>query len=470
MFINNAKFPSFMSNLNRVVFEAEIPKYWYNILPDLPKPLPPPLNPSTKEPVKPHELEAIFPKELIRQEVSVDRWIPIPEEVREIYRLWRPTPLYRAYRLERYLNTPARIYFKYEGISPPGSHKPNTAVAQAYYNMKEGVKTLTTETGAGQWGSALAFACNLFGLNARIYMVRSSYDQKPYRKTLMQLWNAEVIPSPSSKTKFGRSLLEQDPNNPGSLGIAISEAIEDAVSNENTKYSLGSVLNHVLMHQTVIGIEAKEQISKIDEYPDIVVGCIGGGSSFSGLFWPFYYDSVSGKAIKKVDFLAVEPTAAPSITKGVYTYDHGDTARLTPLLKMYTLGHDFIPPPIHAGGLRYHGKAPTLCLLANEGIVKVKAYNQVEVFNAASLFFKLEGILPAPEPAHAIKAVIDEAIKCKERGEEKVILFLLCGHGYFDMKAYQDYIEGKLEPYDYPKEEILKSLMRLKQLYPWLYS
>lgn len=459
-----------MSVYSRAIYDADIPKYWYNILPDLPKQLPPPINPLTKEPVKPNELEVIFPKELIRQEISSDRWIAIPEEIREIYKLWRPTPLYRAYKLENYLKTPAKIYFKYEGISPPGSHKPNTAVAQAYYNLREGVKTLTTETGAGQWGSALAFACNLFGINARVYMVRSSYDQKPYRRILMQLWGAEVLPSPSSKTKFGKSILEKDPNNPGSLGIAISEAIEDAVSNENTKYSLGSVLNHVLIHQTVIGLEAKEQLSKIEEYPDMIVGCIGGGSSFSGLFWPFYYDVISKKAEKDVDFLAIEPTAAPSITRGVYTYDHGDAARLTPLLKMYTLGHDFIPPPIHAGGLRYHGKAPTLCLLANEGMVKVRAYNQVEVFEAASLFFKLEGILPAPEPAHAIKAVIDEAIECKRKKQEKTILFLLCGHGYFDMKAYQDYIEGNLPPYEYPKEEIDKSIKRLKQLYPWLFN
>jgi len=447
---------------------GEIPKYWYNILPDLPKPLPPPIDPSTREPVKPEVLMRIFAKELIRQEMSSDRWIPIPEEVREIYSLWRPTPLYRAYRLEKMLKTPAKIYYKFESISPPGSHKPNTAVAQAYYNVKEGVERLTTETGAGQWGSALAFAGAMVDIDVTIYMVRVSYDQKPFRRTLMQLWGADVTPSPSNRTEFGRNVLAKDPNSPGSLGIAISEAIEDAVTHENTKYTLGSVLNHILLHQTVIGLEAKKQIELMDDYPDLVVGCIGGGSSFSGLYWPFYYDKVSGKAPKDVQFLAVEPTAAPSITKGVYMYDHGDTARLTPLIKMHTLGHEFVPPPIHAGGLRYHGKAPTLCLLASEGIVKVRAYNQVEVFKAASMFIKAEGHTPAPEPAHAIKAVIDEALKCKQTGEEKTILFLMSGHGHFDMKAYDDYLEGKLLPYEYPEEEVKKAQLKIKELYPWV--
>ena len=447
---------------------GEIPKYWYNILPDLPKPLPPPIDPSTREPVKPEVLMGIFAKELIRQEMSSDRWIPIPEEVREIYSLWRPTPLYRAYRLEKMLKTPAKIYYKFESISPPGSHKPNTAVAQAYYNVKEGVERLTTETGAGQWGSALAFAGAMVDIDVTIYMVKVSYDQKPFRRTLMQLWGADVTPSPSNRTEFGRNVLAKDPNSPGSLGIAISEAIEDAVTHENTKYTLGSVLNHILLHQTVIGLEAKKQIELMDDYPDLVVGCIGGGSSFSGLYWPFYYDKVSGKAPKDVQFLAVEPTAAPSITKGVYMYDHGDTARLTPLIKMHTLGHEFVPPPIHAGGLRYHGKAPTLCLLASEGIVKVRAYNQVEVFKAASMFIKAEGHTPAPEPAHAIKAVIDEALKCKQTGEEKTILFLMSGHGHFDMKAYDDYLEGKLLPYEYPEEEVKKAQLKIKELYPWV--
>jgi tryptophan synthase beta chain len=453
----------------KVVLDEEfIPKDWYNILPDLPEPLPPPLNPVTREPIDPSDLEAIFAKELIRQEVSQDRWIPIPDEVREVYRLWRPTPLYRAYRLERALKTPARIYYKYEGVSPPGSHKPNTAVAQAYYNMREGIERLTTETGAGQWGSALAFACMLFGLKSTVYMVRVSYNQKPYRRILMEMWGAEVLASPSDRTEAGRSILERDPDNPGSLGIAISEAVEDAVKDPKAKYTLGSVLNHVLLHQTVIGLEAREQLAMIDDYPDMIIGCIGGGSSFSGLFWPFFYDKVSGKAPKDVRFIAVEPTACPSITQGYYTYDHGDTARLTPLLKMYTLGHTFIPPPIHAGGLRYHGKAPTLCLLARHNIVEARAYDQVSVFDSAALFTRTEGILPAPEPSHAIRAVIDEAIRCRERGEEKTILFLLCGHGLLDMQAYDDYLRGKLQPYHYPKEKILEAMMELKKLYPWL--
>jgi tryptophan synthase beta chain len=451
-----------------VLDEESIPKDWYNILPDLPEPLPPPLNPVTREPIKPSDLEAIFAKELIRQEVSQDRWIPIPDEVREVYRLWRPTPLYRAYRLEKALKTPARIYYKYEGVSPPGSHKPNTAVAQAYYNMREGIERLTTETGAGQWGSALAFACMLFGLKSTVYMVRVSYNQKPYRRILMEMWGAEVLASPSDRTEAGRRILEKDPGNPGSLGIAISEAVEDAVKDPKAKYTLGSVLNHVLLHQTVIGLEAREQLAMIDEYPDMIVGCIGGGSSFSGLFWPFFYDKVSGKAPKDVRFIAVEPTACPSITQGYYTYDHGDTARLTPLLKMYTLGHTFVPPPIHAGGLRYHGKAPTLCLLARHNIVEARAYDQVSVFDSAALFTRTEGILPAPEPSHAIRAVVDEAIRCRERGEEKTILFLLCGHGLLDMQAYDDYLRGRLQPYYYPREKILEAVIELKKLYPWL--
>ena len=457
-----------LDNRKVLLDEDQMPKQWYNILPDLPKPLPPPIDARTREPVKPEVLEALFAKELIRQEVSQERWVPIPEEVREIYRLWRPTPLYRAVGLERALKTPARIYFKYEGVSPPGSHKPNTAVAQAYYNMKEGIERLTTETGAGQWGSALAFGCNLFGLKTTIYMVKVSYEQKPYRKSLMQAWGAEIYPSPSEKTKYGKTLLKENPDNPGSLGIAISEAIEDAITHEDAKYSLGSVLNHVLIHQTVIGQEAKLQLEMVDEYPDVIYGCVGGGSSFSGIFWPFYYDKVSGKAPKETEFVAVETTACPSLTKGVYMYDHGDTARMTPMLKMYTLGHTFIPPPVHAGGLRYHGAAPTLSLLVHEGLVKAKAYNQVDVFEAAMLFARTEGIIPAPEPAHAIKAVIDDALECKRTGEEKTILFLLCGHGHFDMKAFQDYVEGRLPPYEYPTEKVEKAIKELKQMYPWL--
>ncbi len=448
--------------------EGNIPRNWYNILPDLPKPLPPPVDPKTREPVKPEALMALFARELVRQEVSGERWIPIPEEIRERYALWRPTPMYRAFRLERALKTPARIYYKYEGVSPPGSHKPNTAVAQAYFNMKEGISRLTTETGAGQWGSALAFGCMLFGLKSTIYMVKVSYYQKPYRKVLMELWGGEVYPSPSEKTNFGREFLKKNPETSGSLGIAISEAIEDAVTHEDAKYSLGSVLNHVLMHQTVIGLEAKEQLKMVDDYPDYIIGCIGGGSSFSGLFWPFYYDVVTKKAPKEVKFRAVEATAAPSVTKGVYMYDHGDTARMTPLLKMHTLGHDFVPDPIHAGGLRYHGMAPTLCLLASENKVETIAYNQVEVFKAAHLFAQSEGHISAPEPAHAIKAVIDEALRCKETGEEKTILFLLCGHGHFDMKAYEDYLAGKLPPYEYPEERVKQSIEKLRALYPWI--
>jgi tryptophan synthase beta chain len=456
--------------INRKILLNEdfIPKYWYNILPDLPKPLPPPIDPLTKKPIDPKDLERIFAKELIRQEVSSERFIPIPEEVREAYCTYRPTPIYRAIKLEKALDTPAKIYYKYEGVSPPGSHKPNTAIAQAYYNMREGTERLATETGAGQWGSALAYGCMMFGLKCTVYMVKASYYQKPYRKTLMQLWGADVFPSPSSKTNFGRSILEKDPDNPGSLGIAISEAVEDALTHEGTKYSLGSVLNHVLLHQTVIGLEAKEQLKLIDEYPDVIVGCIGGGSSFSGLFWPFYYDKTKGTAPRNTEFIAVEPTACPSVTRGLYIYDHGDCARITPLLKMYTLGHDYIPPPIHAGGLRYHGMAPTLCLLAREGIVKAIAYNQVEVFEAATLFTRVEGMVPAPEPAHAIKAVIDEALKCRKTGERKTILFLLCGHGYFDMKAFEDYLENKLPPYEYPKEAVDESIKRLRSLYPWI--
>ncbi len=449
--------------------EDEIPRYWYNIVPDLPRPLPPPINPATREPVKLKDLESIFAKELVRQEFSSDRWIPIPDEVREVYTLWRPTPLFRAVGLERLLRTPARIYYKYEGVSPPGSHKPNTAVAQAYFNMREGVERLTTETGAGQWGSALVFACMLFNLKATVYMVRVSYEQKPYRRVLMELWGGEVIPSPSTRTKVGRSILERDPDNPGSLGIAIAESIEDAMTHENTKYALGSVLNHVLIHQTVIGLEALRQLELVDDYPDYIVGCVGGGSSFSGLFWPFYYHAyVQRKAPKMPELIAVEPTACPSMTKGVYTYDHGDAAGLTPLIKMYTLGHSFIPPPIHAGGLRYHGAAPTLSLLIKEGIVSARAYNQVDVFQAASTFARAEGVVPAPEPAHAIKAVIDIALECKRRNEPKTILFLLCGHGLLDLKAYDDFLRGKLQPYEYPVEKISESIRRLKEMYPWI--
>ncbi len=425
-----------------VIGEEFLPKRWYNILPDLPEPLPPPLHPVTKEPVKPEDLKPIFPMELIKQEFAEDRWIRIPEEVREVYSLWRPTPLIRAERLEKALKTPARIYFKYEGASPPGSHKPNTAVAQAYYNAKEGIERLTTETGAGQWGSALCFATKLLDLRCTVYMVKVSYHQKPYRRVLMETWGGEVIPSPSDRTEVGRKILEQDPDNPGSLGIAISEAIEDAVKHENTNYSLGSVLNHVLMHQTVIGLEAKKQLELLDEKPDIIVGCVGGGSNFAGLCYPFVRDAMKDDGIK---IIAVEPTACPTLTKGEYKYDYGDTAGLTPLLKMFTLGHDFIPPPIHAGGLRYHGDAPTLCMLVKHGIIEARAVKQIPTFEAGVLFARTEGIVPAPETNHAIRVVIDEALKAKEQGEEKVILFNFSGHGLLDLQAYDDYLYGRLK-------------------------
>jgi len=447
--------------------EDEIPKQWYCILPDLPKPLPPIIDPATRAP-GPGIVPKIFPKAVLAQEFSQDRWIDIPEEVREVYKLWRPTPLFRAVRLEKALKTPAKIYYKYEGVSPPGSHKPNTAVPQAYYNMKEGVKRLTTETGAGQWGSALAFGCQVFGLKSTVYMVRVSYDQKPYRRVMMETWGADVYPSPSTHTEAGRRILKENSNSSGSLGIAISEAVEDALINDDANYSIGSVFNHVLTHQSVVGLEAQKQFELVDDYPDVIFGCIGGGSSFSGLFWPFYYDKVSKKAPKDVRFVAVEPTACPSITKGEYTYDHGDAARLTPLVKMYTLGHEFIPPPIHAGGLRYHGKAPTLCLLALEKKVETRAYDQVSVFQAARLFAQTEGIIPAPEPAHGLKGAIDEALRCRATGEEKTILFLLCGHGYFDMQAYDDFMSGKLLPYEYPEEKVREAMKKLKDLYPWL--
>ncbi len=413
-------------------------------------------------------LEAIFPKELIRQEVSGDRFVQIPEEIRDVYRLWRPTPMYRARGLEKLLKTPARIYYKYEGVSPSGSHKPNTAVAQAYYNMREGAERLTTETGAGQWGSALAFGGMLFGLDILVYMVRISYEQKPYRRVMMQLFGADVVPSPSERTGVGRKILAEDPDSTGSLGIAISEAVEECLGDERTKYSLGSVLNHVLMHQTVVGLESKEQLAMAGEYPDKVIGCVGGGSSFAGLFEPFYHDKVSGKAPKEVEFTAVESTACPSMSGGEYLYDHGDTGRIIPLVLMHTLGHDFVPDPIHAGGLRYHGMAPSLSLLVEEGEVGVRAYNQVEAFEAAAQFVRAEGIVPAPEPAHAVKAVIDEAVRCRETGEEETILFLLCGHGHFDMKAFDDYLAGRLEPFELPRERVEASLGRLKRLYPWI--
>lgn len=458
-----------MSEKKIILDEEEIPKKWYCILPDLPAPLPPFIEPETKAPGG-GIVPLIYPKEIIAQEFSQDRWITIPEEVIDVYKIWRPTPLYRAFGLEKALKTPAKIYYKYEGVSPPGSHKPNTAVPQAYYNMKEGVERMATETGAGQWGSSLAFGCSMFDLKTTVYMVKVSYNQKPYRRVMMEAWGADVYPSPSPQTESGRKILEADPDNPGSLGIAISEAVEDALTNDDANYGIGSVFNHVLLHQTVIGLETQKQLDTVGDYPDVICGCIGGGSSFSGLIWPYYYDQVSGKAKKETRLLATEATACPSVTRGEYTYDHGDTARLTPLVPMHTLGHDFIPPPIHSGGLRYHGIAPTISLLTSKNKLETRAYNQIEVFDAAKLFIQTEGIIPAPEPTHAIKGAIDEALRCKETGEEKVILFLLCGHGHFDMQAYDDYRSGKLQPYEYPQEKVEESMRKLKQLYPWVKS
>jgi tryptophan synthase beta chain len=457
-----------MPNRKILLQEEDIPKQWYNIVPDLPRPLPPFIDAATKQPgvgIVPR----IFPKAIIGQEISQERWIDIPEEVREIYRIWRPSPLFRAIGLEKALKTPAKIYYKYEGVSPAGSHKPNTAVPQAYYNMKEGTKRLSTETGAGQWGSALAFAAMMFGLKATVYMVRASYDQKPYRKMMMKAFGAECFASPSNKTEAGRKILAEDPDNKGSLGIAISEAVEDALVNEEeTNYAIGSVFNHVCLHQTVEGIEAKKQLEMVDDYPDVVYGCIGGGSSFSGLMWPFYHDKVAKKAPKETKFVATEATACPKVTKGQYQYDHGDTAKLTPLVPMHTIGHDFIPAPIHAGGLRYHGIAPTISVLVQEKQMTTEAFNQLEVFDAAKLFIQTEGIIPAPEPSHAIKGAIDEALRCKKTGEAKTILFVLCGHGYFDMAAYDEYFSGNLQPYEYPAEKVEESMKKLHQLYPWL--
>jgi len=443
--------------------EEDIPKQWYNIQADLPTPLDPPLNPATGEPIGPKDLSAIFPMELIKQEVSQERWIPIPEEVRDIYRIWRPTPLYRATRLEKFLKTPAKIYYKWEGNSPPGSHKPNTAVAQAYFNMKEGVTRLATETGAGQWGSALAFATCLFGMKCTVYMVRASYDQKPYRRIMMETWGAECTPSPSNKTQYGKKVLESDPECPGSLGIAISEAIEDAVTHENTKYSLGSVLSHVMLHQTVVGLECKKQFELIDEYPDSMFGCVGGGSNFSGASFPFVADKLSGK---KPDLRVVscEPKACPTLTKGPYAYDFGDTAEMTPLLKMYTLGHSFIPPPIHAGGLRYHGDSPLLCKLTKDGFMEAVAFNQNEVFEAAITFARTEGIIMAPETAHAAKGAIDEALRCKKTGEEKTIFLAASGHGLLDLSAYDAYLNKKLVDYEYPESLIKEALTKLPKV------
>ena len=422
--------------------EERVPRAWYNIVPDLPTPLPPPVHPGTGQPLTPDGLATLFPQALIAQEACGERWVEIPEPVREAYLLWRPTPLYRARRLEKTLQTPAHIYFKYEGGSPPGSHKPNTAVAQAFYNKQEGVKRLTTETGAGQWGSALAFACRLFGLECKVYMVRASYLHKPYRRVLMETWGAQVVPSPSPETPFARQLLAENPQHPGSLGIAISEAVADATSRTDTHYALGSVLNHVLLHQTVIGEEALVQMEMAGEFPDVVIGCVGGGSNFAGLAFPFIREARREGCPTR--FLAIEPLACPSLTRGSYTYDFGDTAATTPLLKMHTLGHKFVPPPIHAGGLRYHGMAPAVSALVEAGIVQGRAYAQTAVFQAAVQFAQAEGFLPAPETAHAVKAALDEALAAREEGKKRAILFNFSGHGHFDLKAYEEFLAGQL--------------------------
>ncbi len=446
--------------------ERDMPTHWYNLNADLPAAgvtLPPPMHPATHQPIGPADLAPLFPMALILQEVSTDRYIEIPDEVQEIYKLWRPTPLYRAHRWEKALGTPAKIFYKYEGVSPAGSHKPNTAVPQAYYNMKEGVKRISTETGAGQWGSALAFACQTFGIECKVYMVKVSYEQKPYRKLLMQTWGATVVASPSDQTNAGRAILAADPASTGSLGIAISEAVEEAALRDDTKYALGSVLNHVLLHQTVIGQEVIKQLEVFDaDWPDIIVGCAGGGSNFGGFTFPFVRENiVNGKQTRIV---AVEPSAAPTLTRGVYAYDFGDTGKMTPLIKMHTLGHDFVPAPIHAGGLRYHGMSAQVSALKEAGLIEATSVRQREIFDAALSFTRAEGILPAPEPSHAIAVVRDEALRCKESGDAKTIVFNLCGHGHFDLAAYESYLSGKLEDFDYPREAIERSLAQLPQI------
>ncbi len=441
--------------------ENDIPKDWYNIQADLPFEMPAVLHPGTKQPVGPADLAPLFPMELIKQEVSTERWIEIPEPVREVYRLWRPSPLYRARRLEKALQTPAKIYYKYEGVSPAGSHKPNTAVAQAFYNREAGTKRISTETGAGQWGSALSFACQLFGIECKVYMVRVSYDQKPYRRYMMETWGASVVPSPSPDTNAGRAMLAADPNCAGSLGLAISEAVEDAVTNPiPTKYALGSVLNHVLLHQTVIGLETRKQLELAGDAPDILIACAGGGSNFGGFAFPFMPEKLKGER-PNLRVIAVEPAAAPSLTRGVYAYDFGDLSMMTPLMKMYTLGHGFMPAPIHAGGLRYHGMAAQIGELYRHGFIEAVAVPQLATFEAGVQFARTEGILPAPESAHAIRTAIDEALKCREEGVSRTIVFNLSGHGHFDLASYEKYLSGKIEDYVLPEEEIKRAQTQL---------
>ena len=449
-----------MSQTKILLDESEIPKQWYNVIADMPNPPAPPLGPDGK-PVAPAALGAIFPEALIMQEVSGERWIPIPEKVREIYRLWRPSPLFRAQRLEAALGTPAKIFYKYEGVSPAGSHKPNTAVAQAYYNHEAGIKRLSTETGAGQWGSALALAGQMFGIDVRVYMVKVSYEQKPFRRSMMQTWGAEVLASPTNTTEAGRKILAADPNSQGSLGIAISEAVEEAAGRKDTNYSLGSVLNHVLLHQTVIGLEAKKQMEKAGAYPDVVIASCGGGSNFGGIAFPFFADKAAGK---KVRLVAVEPTSCPTLTKGRYAYDFGDVAGYTPLMKMYTLGHDFMPPGIHAGGLRYHGDSPLVSQLYHEKLIEAVAVAQLATFEAGVQFARTEGIIPAPESAHAIRVAIDEALAAKKAKEPRTILFNLSGHGHFDMAAYDKYFAGQLEDFAYPEAAVAESMKKLPKV------
>jgi tryptophan synthase beta chain len=448
-----------MDGVKIVLDESRIPKAWYNLIPALPKPLAAVLHPGTHQPVTPDDLLPLFPMGLIEQEMSPEPEIEIPEPVRDIYRLWRPTPLYRARRLEKALDTPARIYYKYEGVSPVGSHKPNTAVAQAYYNKKEGTKRLATETGAGQWGSSLAMACAMFGLECRVFMVRVSYDQKPYRRAMMEAYGARVSPSPSTETQSGRAILAEHPDSTGSLGIAISEAVEVAAQDPDARYSLGSVLNHVLLHQTVIGLEAVEQMELAGDAPDVIVGCTGGGSNFSGLVFPFIGKNLAGKGHARI--LAVEPAACPSLTRGRFAYDFGDTAHLTPLVKMYTLGSTFVPPGFHAGGLRYHGMAPLVSHALDLGLIEAAGVQQLDAFAAGVTFARAEGIVPAPEANHAVAGAVQEAVRCREEGKARTILFNLCGHGHFDMQAYTDYAAGKLKNYEYPAEEIAMALAGL---------
>ena len=441
--------------------EKEMPTHWYNIQADLPEPLPPLLHPATKEPtILPPPL---FPAALNEQEFSRERWIEIPDEIQEIYKLWRPTPLYRAYRLEKALDTPARIFYKYEGVSPAGSHKLNTAVAQAYYNKKEGIKRLASETGAGQWGSALSLGCQYFGLELKVYMVKVSYQQKPYRRIMMETWGAKCVPSPSTDTNIGRKILAENPDLTGSLGIAISEAVEDAFGRDDTHYSLGSVLNHVLLHQTVIGLETQKQLQKVDVSPDIIVGCVGGGSNFAGIFLPFLRDKMSRKK-KNLQIIAVEPEACPTLTRGPLTWDYGAVAGMAPIAFMHTLGHSFEPPPVHAGGLRYHGMAPIVSHVVKLGLVEARAVNQLSTFEAAIQFARSEGIIPAPEPSHAIRVTMDEALKCKKEGKKKDILLALSGHGHFDLGAYEQYLAGKLRDYEYPAEMVARCLKDLPQV------